>query len=243
MRCYHEASMHKQNSFITLTYNPEHLPDDNSLNKRHFQLFMKKLRKQISPKKIRYFHCGEYGEERGRPHYHACLFGHDFEDKKLYKTNNNNKLYISQILQDTWGQGFATTGDVTFESAAYVARYILKKVTGELAEKHYQGVQPEYTTMSRRPGVGKHWLEHYNYEPYQAGGDFVVINGKKMRPPNYYDKQLEKEHPARYTEVTNNRKIQARLNPEHHTTARLKVRETVRLAKIQSLKRHNGETL
>ena len=159
MRCHHEASLYQDNCFITLTYSDEHLPSDKSLHVDHFQKFMKRLRKRFG-EGVRYYHCGEYGEKYMRPHYHACLFNFDFPDKKIWKENNGNRLYISESLSELWPFGFVTIGDVTFESAAYVARYIMKKVNGDLAESHYERVdwdtgevyhlKPEYTTMSRR---------------------------------------------------------------------------------------------
>jgi hypothetical protein len=133
----HEAKMHPKNCFITLTYNNEHLPSDGSLNYEVFQLFMKRLRKKYG-KGIRFYMCGEYGDKLGRPHFHACLFGHDFADKKLWKTTDSkSKLYRSAELEKLWPYGFSSVGDVTFESAAYVARYIMKKVSGDASESHY----------------------------------------------------------------------------------------------------------
>lgn len=137
VRCVHESQLHKENCFITLTYASEHLPPDSSLHYRDFQLFMKRLRKKFTGKKIRFYMCGEYGENFGRPHFHACLFGHNFDDLKLWKTQNNIPLYRSKILEELWPFGHSSVGSVTFESAAYVARYIMKKVTGEAAELHY----------------------------------------------------------------------------------------------------------
>lgn len=137
VRCVHESQMHKENCFITLTYAPEHLPADQSLHYRDFQLFMKRLRKRFSGKVIRFYMCGEYGENFGRPHFHACLFGHNFDDLTLWKVQNKQKLYRSKTLEELWPFGHSSVGTVTFESAAYVARYIMKKVTGEAAELHY----------------------------------------------------------------------------------------------------------
>ena len=129
LRCSHEASMYDENCFITLTYREDALPPLGSLDKRHFQLFMKRLRKRYPKKTIRYFQCGEYGEKLSRPHYHACLFNHDFDDKKLFKVEGENRLYVSEKLTQLWPYGYSTVGAVTFESAAYVARYVTKKMT------------------------------------------------------------------------------------------------------------------
>jgi hypothetical protein len=162
VRCYHEASLHDDNCFITLTYNDDHIPLNGSLKLEDFQLFMKRLRKKYAPKKIRFFHCGEYGDQSFRPHYHALLFGHDFSDKKHYQTSNGHRLYKSDSLDDLWSHpvtknfmGDCLIGNLTFDSAAYCARYIMKKVTGEKSHDYYDGLQPEYATMSRRPGISR----------------------------------------------------------------------------------------
>lgn len=197
MRCYHESKLYEENSFITLTYNDLFIPKDGSLDLRHFQLFMKRLRKKYEKKDaqgkvvpIRFFHCGEYGEHTFRPHYHACLFNFDFPDKKFICTSKGNKVYRSEDLDFLWGMGNTSIGEVSFESAAYVARYIMKKVTGEEAQEYwYEGRTPEYVTMSRRPGIGKEWLKKYVRDVYT--NDYVVINGKKMKPPVFYDKAFE----------------------------------------------------
>jgi len=235
IRCVHEAHGHEDNCFITLTYAPDKLPPGVSLQKSHFQKFMKRLRKAISPKTVRFFHCGEYGEQNQRPHYHACLFGYDFPDKIHYTTRDECPLYMSPMLQKLWPLGFSTVGNVTFESAAYVARYITKKITGELAADHYKGRQPEYTTMSRRPGIGKNWYAEFNSDVFPA--DEIVLKGKIMSPPRYYVKLLEVQNPQMYEKIKLDRKAQAAENSADNTTARLAVKETCKLAQFKLLKR------
>lgn len=194
IRCVHEASLHDDNCFITLTYDPDNLPKDGSLDLRHFQLFMMRLRFKFGSG-IRFFHCGEYGENLSSPHYHALLFNHDFPDKKHWKNTENGPLYVSSTLDKLWGKGLSAIGSVTFKSSAYVARYVTKKISGRRAaegseqrkhfDAHYQGKSPEYATMSRRPGIGKAWFDKFHSDVYPS--DFVVMNGKKVRPPRYYD--------------------------------------------------------
>lgn len=206
IRIVHEAEMHDENCFITLTFNNEHLETRSnpmSLDVTEYQRFMKRLRKRFG-KNIRFFHCGEYGDQNKRPHYHAIIFGFDFKDKKLWTNRDGVKLYTSEALQELWPYGFSTIGEVTFQSAAYVARYIMKKWKGEGAEDHYtrwcpltgEGttVTPEYCTMSRRPGIGKTWLEKYKSDVYPH--DYVVINNHKVKPPRYYDSLLSEEELA-----------------------------------------------
>lgn len=250
IRCSHEADLYEQNSFITLTYNDGHLPPLGSLQLRDFQLFMKRLRKKYGPK-IRFFHCGEYGEKFLRPHYHACLFNHDFEDKTLWQIQNKVNLYRSAELEKLWSDadgnpiGYASTGDVTFQSAAYVARYILKKITGDQAVDHYLAIDPdtgeilgnrapEYTTMSRRPGIGHGWFSKYSTDVFPS--DEVIIKGKKMRPPKYYDRQYELTYPSDYRRIRA-RRIAAQRDHPDNTPERLKVREIVQQRKLEQLPR------
>lgn len=245
VRCVHEASQHDENAFITLTYSPEHLPPGGSLVPRDFTLFIKRLRKKIGTK-IRYFHCGEYGDKENRPHYHALIFGYDFPDKKHWRTTrDDHHLYMSKILDDTWGKGISVIGEVSFESAAYTARYIMKKKTGPMADEHYKRVdlntgeifqlQPEYVTMSRRPGIGKDWYDKYSSDAYPS--DFVVLEGKKHRPPRFYDQQLEEFDTEIHTQIKRGRKAAARLHAENNTPERMRVREKIQLHKLDQLKR------
>lgn len=236
MRCMHEASLHTDNCFITLTYNDENLPEGGSLQLKHYQDFMKRLRKRFGSG-IRFFHCGEYGEKFSRPHYHACLFNFDFPDKQIFKSGENN-LYTSKALQELWPHGFSTIGDVTFESAAYVARYITKKITGDKAEDHYEILdprtgeltqrKPEYTTMSRRPGIGKGWFDKYRTDVYPSD-EVVLRGGKSMKPPKAYDRYFELAFPQDFAQIKlqriNNAKAKALLEPWYRLSAKEECQE------------------
>lgn len=245
IRCMHESTLHDANCFITLTYNDDCLPSDGGLHLDHFQKFMKRLRKR-SGNGIRFFHCGEYGEKNGRPHYHACIFNLDFSDKKLWSIQNNNRLYTSEILNELWPFGYCVIGDVTFESAAYVARYIMKKVTGDAASIHYTDwnpetgevineKKPEYVTMSRRPGIARLWIDKFTDDVYPH--DYVVVNGKKIRPPRYYDRVLETTRPYEFDVVKENREITGKKFTENNTENRLAIREKCQYARLKLLKR------
>jgi len=254
IRCVHEASQYENNSFITLTYNNENLPEDWSLNKKHFQDFMKRLRKKNQHKKIRFFHCGEYGKndkeddpnEIGRPHYHACIFNHDFPDKELWSIRDGIPLYRSDELEKLWPKGFSTIGDVTFESAAYVSRYITKKITGDKAEEHYNHtnletgetnkLEPEYTTMSRRPGIGRDWYDEFKDDVHPS--DFLVIRGKKVRPPKYYDALLEIEDEEEYKKIKAKRIKEAKKNKQENTRERLDTKEKIKQVQFKMLPRN-----
>jgi len=246
MRCLHEAKLHANNCFITLTYSDEHLPNDRSLHYRDFQLFMKKLRKKFGSN-IRFYMCGEYGEKFDRPHFHACIFGFDFPDRKYWKqTGSGSKLYRSEELEKLWKYGFSSIGDVNFESAAYVARYIMKKVTGQgKHDQHYKFTdlstgevlekKPEFNKMSLKPGIGYEWFKKFRSDVYPH--DYVIINGRKVRPPKYYDLKYSKESPFEWEEVQQKRIDTAKANFEDNTDERLLVKETITKARVKMLKR------
>ena len=243
VRCVHEASLHEDNCFITLTYNNESLPEDGSLNKKHFQDFMKRLRKKYKNKKIRYYHCGEYGDKNFRPHYHAIIFGLEFDDQKLFTVNNGEKLYTSEKLEKLWPFGFSTIGTVTFESAAYVARYVMKKVNGKNAKNHYERVDsntgeiyslvPEYNTMSRRPGIASGWFDKYKDDVYPS--DNIHLREKTFRPPKFYDKMYEHLMPNEMEKIKMQRMKNMQKHAKDNTAERLAVKEQVKNAQLNKL--------
>lgn len=207
---------------------------------------MKRLRKGAGGAKIRFYMCGEYGNDHARPHFHACLFGYDFEDKIYWKkTGAESKIYRSKELEERWGKGYCSVGDVTFESAAYVARYIMKKMTGREGEKSYERVdketgeiwkkRSEFNKMSLKPGIGAGWIEKWKDDVYPEGE--VVINGKKVRPPKYYDERYKREHPEQHETMIFDRYKVAVDRFEDRTDERLKVREEVTKARIRTLSR------
>ena len=250
LRCVHEAQIRERNSFITLTYDDEHLPEDDSLDKKHFQKFMKRLRKRLGGKRISYFHCGEYGPDNLRPHYHACIFGFDFPDRELWSSRDGVDLYTSELLSKLWPFGFTTVGDVTFESAAYVARYSMKKVNFSDAspddlENPYSridpetgeiySVSPEYATMSRNPAIGKGWYEKYKDDVFPH--DHVVLDGVQHPVPQFYLNQYEKESGVEFDFIKFEREMTAKLHVDDCTYERLVAREKVKYAQLGQLKR------
>lgn len=246
VRLIHEKQMHEQSCFLTLTYDPKNLPEHGSLRPKDFQDFMKRLRRWLKHKKIRYYHCGEYGEETFRPHYHAILFGYDFADKQLlYTTKRGDKVYTSAKLDERWGLGQCSIGEVTFESAAYVARYVTKKITGAKADDHYGVIInketgevtprriPEYTTMSN--ALGKSWFNKYTGDVFPY--DEVVVRGKKMKPPKYYSLLYEQLEPEKHFAMKAARKAQAK-KPEvqaDNIDPRLRVKEQIANSKLNQL--------
>lgn len=229
MRCYHESKMWEKNCFITLTFNEDNVQKNHSLDKSDFVLFMKRLRKRFGSK-IRFFHCGEYGLSSGRPHHHACLFNFDFPDKILWRVKNGVRLYRSKALEELWPFGFCTVGDVTFESAAYVARYILKKVE----RKYYDDRVKEYISMSRKPGIGMAFFEKFKDDIYPH--DFVVVNGFKHKPARFYDEKYLLTDKDDFDILKDKRIEAAKANPDN-IYSRLRPREVVTEAKVANMRR------
>lgn len=253
MRCLHEASLYDRNSFITLTYDDSNLPPGGSLSYPDFQRFMKRLRRRIGSK-VRFYAGGEYGEQGTiRPHFHACLFGYDFPDKVYYKkSSSGSKIYTSKLLESLWPYGLSSIGDVTFESAAYIARYCVAKRTGDAAKEWYKcdefvdedgvvrdSVTPEFNRMSLKPGIGSRWLQKFQTDVYPR--DYVVVNGVKVKPPKYYDVLFEKENPGVFSDLVAQRELDmANLKKIDHLEfwpERMAVKEQVQLAQSSQLKR------
>lgn len=241
VRLMKEHRLHERSSFLTLTYDEESLPrTDNGLPTlvlRDVQLFMKRLRKFCAPHPIRFFLCGEYGENTHRPHYHLILFGEDFvkDRERIEDTPTGYPQYTSSSLSELWSMGRCTIGDVSFESAAYVARYVLKKVTGKGSEFHYQGRKPEFVTMSRRPGIGAGYFEEFKDEIYRFDEIVPSIGRPPVLPPKYFDRCLEKTDPALYEKIKKNRSegLDFYSDPDS-TDTRLKVRERVKSSIIKN---------
>jgi hypothetical protein len=257
LRCVHEASLHENNCFITLTYNAENLPPDGGLRKKHMQNFFKRLRKYLKDTKIKYYYCGEYGDKNNRPHYHALIFGYNFPDwVYIGETQSGLPLYTSPTLERLWSHGFVQVGEVNFQSAGYVARYVMKKVNGPAKEKidpetglkpyerynEFTGeiheVLPEYTDMSRGGrtgrGIGAEWYDRYSSDCYPK--DFITVNGIRCKPPRYYDEQLKKEDPDMYDQLKAWRAKQGYESTDNEPD-RLKAREKVTKAQHSQLKR------
>lgn len=233
VRAVQESSLHLENCFVTLTYDDAHLPYASSLYGEDLTRFLKRLRKRYAPRSIRFLSAGEYGSRYGRPHYHLLLFGFDFPDKVLLGERGGSQVFRSPSLESLWSAGRSEIGSVSFESAAYVARYLTDKVdVRELA-----GRDPEFLRMSLRPAVGLRWIERFWNEVYPR--DRVVIRGVEMKPPRFYDKWLEKRYPLLYEEVKFKRleEIVSPREDKELTDWRLSVNEEVLLAKVNLFSR------
>jgi hypothetical protein len=154
-----EAAQYQDNNFITLTYDEDHLPENGDLVPRHLQLFIKRLRRSFEPQKLRYFAVGEYGETTQRPHYHLAVFGYPTCSKSTtYRDRAGHCCPVCDSVQSAWSDGYSTMGYVycgqlTPESAQYIAGYVTKKLTSHDDER-LEGRHPEFARMSNRPGIG-----------------------------------------------------------------------------------------
>lgn len=252
MRCNHEAQMHERSCFLTLTYDDEHLPADYGLQKRDLQLFHMRVQEFFGPGK-RYYGCGEYGDELGRPHYHTLLYGVDFsEDREFHCKRDGHRVWTSARLQKLWPHGLSEIGTVTPQSAGYCARYALKKITGALADDHYLRASPvdgqvhrveaEFSLMSRRPGIGSAWFDRFRGDVYPSG--FLVVEGRKVSVPKFYRERLQEPEQKRlkrdrlrkeFGDLAARRRRRANETPE-----RLAVREVVLVERMSRLVRSVG---
>lgn len=237
VRCMHEAKLYDfglRNSFITLTYNNQNLPPGGSLRMSDFQNFMKRLRLVTGPG-VRYFYCGEYGETYGRPHYHAIIFNFDFPDKYPVRTSPVRDgtgaryvVYRSDTLDRIWSInrgsrsgpiGHCEIGSVTFQSAAYIARYIFKKRNGVGKQDYYRRLYidpetqtvrpyqlvPEYAGMSRRPGIGSDYFDLYYSDWFKSDDTTLIFDGKRVSMPSFYERKYEILMPDDYKAMKENR--------------------------------------
>lgn len=242
VRMMHEKKFHAETSFVTLTYDDQHVPENFSVNVRDLQLFMKRLRKALAPRRVRFYACGEYGDLNLRPHYHAILFGYDPPGQAFHsQSERGDKQYTSSHLSSLWSAGLATTGLVTTESCRYVAQYCMKKIktndefglsrywrvspiTGELHQ-----VRPEFAVMSRRPGIGQAYVDQFKSDFFPSG--YIVVDGVKQAPPRFYKSKLSEEEQRHL-------KLYAKRQPAaEKTLERRRVRAAVRDARIKKLQR------
>lgn len=251
IRCLHEASLHEENCFVTLTYDDAHLPERSSLNVRDWQLFAKRVRKALGA--FRFLQCGEYGPRSNRPHHHALLFGVDFHDTELLYEKDGYRMFRSPVLSALWGLGAnCSVGALVPETAAYVAGYALKADYGRRRYEQYErvdtvtgevySVRPEFITMSRNPGIGARWYDKFKGDLFPD--DSCVFKGREVPVPTYYWRRLEVEDPSSFSTLKAVREAERlqrddgaapldRWRAKHDDKfTRLAVRERVALAKV-----------
>lgn len=237
VRCLHESKMHSANMFLTLTYDNDHLPSSGSLEPDEFQKFMKRLYIYFYRRfgiKIRYYGAGEYGDMTNRPHYHVLVFGARMPDCKFYSEDENGILYTSETLDKIWGKGGCKIGEVNYKTAAYVARYVVKKVDGKKKDDgHYLSIDmdgvlterhPEFSRMSRRPGIGYPYYEKYGHE--LRTWDNIIVDGRPAPSIRYYDVISERVDLKRYHAIKRLR------GPSTVAESRDRISEAIRLRRI-----------
>lgn len=259
IRGEHEARLHgKSNcSFLTLTYKNSRLPVDGMIHLDEMQDFMKRLRINTG-KKLSMIYSGEYGDKTNRPHYHLIIFGENFKsDARPYKRSHHGfPLWNSDLLDATWqGRGHAVVGNFSFLTAAYVARYILKKQTTRTVFPHrfdldewctsietgevfnravyeFENKTQPFAQASRRPAIGRDFALKYLSDIYPA--DHCIINSKPCRPPRYYDRLLKDINPDMFASVKRQRSVNAR-NYDTDDTTRLRARMAAKAASVSRL--------
>lgn len=251
-RCTHESTLHGSNSFLTLTFSNDGLalrelqrgthPFDLAIE--DWQLFAKRLRKELTKQKLggfRFFQVGEYGDEELRPHYHALIFGQDFRETEIerWKDDLGHPVWRSTLVEKCWPYGFHEIKELVPESIAYVCKYVQKKLYGPRLEKALARtdletgecvtVRPELASMSRGgksgKGIGWGWWKKFGKETFPD--DFVVIQGKKKPVPRYYTNLLKKEDEQLAEEIAAQRKESAAKRAADNTPERRAVRAKV----------------
>lgn len=181
-RIMHEASLHERNCFVSLTYNEDNLPERASLKRSDLQAFVKRLRERVRPVKLRLFYAGEYGDLKGRPHYHIIFFGWQPDDLYIFKkSKRGNDMYRSPLIESCWTLGFSSIELLeNINQARYIALYMQKKPN--------DGRISPFIGMSNRPGIGYGYIS----EKIAIDGN-VYHEGKYIRAPRYYRKKLKEE--------------------------------------------------
>lgn len=184
-----ESMSHGQSSFVTLTYDDDHVPRDGSLRPIDMCNWLKRLRKEVAPRRLRYYVVGEYGDDSWRPHYHGAIFGLSSQE--------------NEVVKQTWGKGNVYCGDLTFNSAQYIARYVTKKLTDK-EDLRLWGKYPEFSRMSRKPGIGAHSVQSVARTFLQCCSEGLVKDladvpgvlrhGKKLMPLGRYLKGKFREN-------------------------------------------------
>lgn len=237
-RCVMESKMHAASLFVTLTYDDLSVPrvlygerengearEAMSLRKKDLQKFMKRLRSYVayhisdtfsacpismrdSVPELRYFASGEYGSSTLRPHYHLILFGFDLPDKKLMSNRRGNPYYVSDILAELWPFGHHIIGDVSFSSAAYVARYCMKKAGKESKGSYeFYGIEKPFLVMSRKPGIGATYYDKYlkGKSPVDTIHLSTAEGGLSFQWPRYFENLYEKDDPDGLVSIKSDR--------------------------------------
>lgn len=189
-----EAIQHKDNSFVTLTYADENVPAGGTLQPRDLTLWLKRLRKRWRVSPIRYYGVGEYGDETGRPHYHAALFGFPAceygQTRRFPRGRERSCCPKCDIIAETWGLGRIDVAKLEPHSASYVCGYVVKKLTSP-DDPRLEGRHPEFARMSLKPGIGADFVPdiadvQLRYNDKGEEVPFGLRHGPKIMPLGRY---------------------------------------------------------
>lgn len=202
-----ELKYHTDAWFVTLTYDDLHVPksyycnpdtgeafESLTLCKRDFQLFMKSLRKEFPDRQLRYYAAGEYGDHTMRPHFHVIIYDLPLDDLVYYKRSPQGFTYfISKKIEDVWKRGQCCVAPVTWETCAYTARYVMKKVNGQKADMYeFFNIEPECCLMSRKPGIARQYFDdHPDILKYDSISISTEKGGMQFKPPKYYSRLFD----------------------------------------------------
>lgn len=239
-RAQHEASQWRFNSFVTLTYDDEHCPDE--LQPKDLQKWFKRLRWHVSQKgddvsqeagSLRYLACGEYGERTDRPHYHVLLFNCGFPDRLRV----GKEMYESPVLSKTWEFGSHRFGDASVGSAAtYIAKYALKAYE-PVCDADGVVRQRPFLVCSKRPAIGAKWLESFRGDLTHG---YVVVDGQPRSIPRYYKKVLKRSDGQLHdTAVARACASRVRVGGDHSHPDRLRDSEMIHMRRAQLLSEIN----
>lgn len=270
-RCYLESKMHEHTYWLTLTYDEDSLKRllkrvvnvstgevvlAPSLEKKDLQGFLKRLRehwaRKYNIKGLRFYGCGEYGSINHRPHFHVTIFGLDIPDLDYWYTSPGQGFptFKSKEVEKIWGKGRVTINRNTWQTSAYTARYMLKKLKGRDAKEKYQqaGINPEFCLCSRNPGIGYPYYQAHKEKIYSIDGiAYAKAKGgaSTRKPPKYFDKMYKAENPEGFEKAKKARKEIATKQFKYKLVGRttlgkfeyLKIEEAAKEAAIKALAR------
>lgn len=204
LRMMHERRYHTDAWFITLTYSPQHMPANGDLNYRHLELFFKNARHHFQDGDVpfKYFACGEYGDQSLRPHYHFAAFSFTIPDlRRLFRTPGGDWYYTSELLSSVWKYGHVIVGKLEWDSAAYIARYVTKKMHGsniryldtfdpDTGEVDHYSIERAFQSK----GLGLSWYLDNEDEIWRLDA-CLFKNEYLVLPPRYYFKKLQERNP------------------------------------------------
>ena len=210
LRCHAQLKESKVACMVTLTYDSFKYDKNGNIigenlnlrcvDKKDCQKFIKRLREYFDRVKntqdIKYLLTAEYGKRTGRPHYHAILFGLQFDDLIFHKkSKRGNIIYRSRTLEKLWKHGICTVDSVTVSPA--IARYCTKYAVKDT------GNDDTFMLVSKNLGINQ-LLKEFNGRSYWLEGHEFPI------PRGVWQKYISEKHAS----------FNKKSNPERYFTTR-----------------------